>query len=387
MSAPGRTRPQQTEATTPAPPRHRERREQREQHVPHEHLEHRAVPPRPPLSAPAPLLDTTLDQLRTLVAVHATGTALAAARLLDREQSSVQKQLDTLNRNFRAMCGEPLVVKQGRGRDVLFTGTGEALVDMAHTTLGDWAERIRACRNRVDGTLTVGTTRYTLGLMADACADIADELQQRGVELKVEHVRTRNFLERLRAKEIDLVCGSVVARVGADAAPEDCEVMELARGDLHLLTNLPADRVPEGPVPVDALPSLPLAVPSSGLIADFLRTWFGPGYRDRLTIAAEIDAVPFGLELLSSRLPLHGCMLVTEGIGRAVREGRIPGGDGLRVLPVVDDRAGPGAATEHVVGIFVRKGELARLATDHPLNLLWQAIARRIHTERFPAHE
>ncbi|WP_436773458.1 LysR family transcriptional regulator [Yinghuangia sp. YIM S09857] len=360
MSAPGRTRPQQTEALTPAP-------------VP----QPRADRPRPPLSAPAPLLDTTLDQLRTLVAVHATGTALAAARLLDREQSSVQKQLDTLNRNFREMCGEPLVVKQGRGRDVLFTGTGRTLVDMAHTTLGDWAQRIRDCRSRVDGTLTVGTTRYTLSLMADACADIADELARRGVELKVEHVRTRNFLERLRAKEIDLVCGSVVTRVGADATPGDCEVMELARGDLYLLTNLPADRVPDGPVPVGALPSLPLAVPRSGLIADFLRTWFGPAYRDNLTIAAEIDAVPFGLELLSSRLPMYGCMLVTEGIGRAVREGRIPGGTALRVLPVVDDR-GPGHAVEHAVGIFVRKGERERVGPDHPLNLLWDALARRI---------
>lgn len=360
MSALGRTRPPQT---TPAA---------------------KAISAPPPLSAPAPLLDTTLDQLRTLVAVHATGTALAAARLLDREQSSVQKQLDTLNRNFRAMCGEPLVVKQGRGRDVLFTGTGEALVDMAHTTLGDWAERIRDCRNRVDRTLTVGTTRYTLSLIADACADIADELRVQGVELKVEHVRTRNFLERLRAKEIDLVCGSVVTRVGAPAAPEDCEVMELARGGLYLLTNLPADRVPDGrPVPVGMLPSLPLAVPDTGLIADFLRTWFGPAYRDRLTISAEIDAVPFGLELLSSRLPLHGCMLVTEGIGRAVREGRIPGGAGLRVLPIVDDRADPGNAAEHAVGIFVRKGERGRVAADHPLNLLWNAIARRIHgTER-----
>ncbi|WP_234379246.1 hypothetical protein [Streptomyces sp. IGB124] len=57
------------------------------------------------------------------------GTALAAARLLGREQSSVQKQLDILNRNFQALTGELVVVKQGRGRDLLFTPTGLEVVD------------------------------------------------------------------------------------------------------------------------------------------------------------------------------------------------------------------------------------------------------------------
>lgn len=45
------------------------------------------------------LLETTFDQLRTLVLVAETGSALSAARVLGREQSSVQKQLDTLNRS------------------------------------------------------------------------------------------------------------------------------------------------------------------------------------------------------------------------------------------------------------------------------------------------
>lgn len=70
------------------------------------------------------LLDLTWDQMRTLVVVHEEGTALAAARILGREQSSVQKQLDILNRNFQALTGELLVIKQGRGRELLFTPTG-----------------------------------------------------------------------------------------------------------------------------------------------------------------------------------------------------------------------------------------------------------------------
>lgn len=344
--------------------------------------QHRTRPALPTLIPPAPLLDTTLDQLRTLLAVHATGTALGAARYLKREQSSVQKQIDTLNRNFLTLCGEPLVVKQGRGKDVLFTGTGEVLVEMASTTLGDWAETIRGLRSRVDGTLTVGATRYMLSVVADACADIADELERREVDLKVEHVRTRDLLARLRANEVDVICGSVIARVGDHDALRDFDVIELRRSGMSLLTNLPPDPsvggVPDGPVPASSLPSLPLVVSNSGLICDVLEGWFGPRYRDRLSIAAEIDAVPFGLELLCSRLPVHGAMLVTRGIGEAVVDGRISTGGGLRAIEIADD-TDPGL--EVVAGAFARKGERAKMPADHPLNLAWQAIARRAHQE------
>ena len=68
------------------------------------------------LACPPPLLDVTLDQLRTLLAVSEAGSPLAASRILGREHSSVRKQLDTLNHAFQQICGETLVVKQGRGR-------------------------------------------------------------------------------------------------------------------------------------------------------------------------------------------------------------------------------------------------------------------------------
>src|SRR5690606_3077186 len=86
------------------------------------------------LECPSGLLDMTFDQLRTLLVVHEKGNALRAARVLGREQSSVQKQLDTLNRNSQAICGEVLTVRQGRGKDFLFTPTGETVVELARTT-------------------------------------------------------------------------------------------------------------------------------------------------------------------------------------------------------------------------------------------------------------
>ncbi|MEU6129976.1 LysR family transcriptional regulator [Saccharopolyspora sp. NPDC047091] len=327
--------------------------------------EHRRV------HAPQALLDTTLDQLRTLVVVHEAGTALAAARLLGREQSSVQKQLDTLNRNFRELCGEPLVLKQGRGKSALFTGTGEALVERARDTLDDWLDVVTDSRRRVGGSLRVGTTRFTLGFLTPAVERVAAGFRDDGIDLKVVHLRTRNLLEALRANEVDLVCGSTLTHVGAD--PEGLDVLEWRRSGLTLVTNLDRRLVAGPAVRAAALPRLPLIVAGSGLVTEFLRGWYGADYRGALNVAAEVDDVRYGFELLSSGL-LHGCMLVTRGVAEAAMDGRLPDGRGLRTLDVLGDLE---PELEVLVGAFARAGELEQHDAGHPLNRLWSALTSR----------
>lgn len=61
------------------------------------------------LGCPPEMLDVSLDQLRTLAVVHTAGTAQRAARVLGREQSSVQKQIDNLNRAATRLVGLPLL--------------------------------------------------------------------------------------------------------------------------------------------------------------------------------------------------------------------------------------------------------------------------------------
>lgn len=192
------------------------------------------------------------------------------------------------------------------------------------------------------------------------------------MELRVEHVRTRELLTKLRGKEVDIVCGSL-AIVEGGTAPADCEVMEWSRTGLSMLTNLSTEVLPGPTVYSSALRTLPLVVPDSGLIADCLRGWFGGDYRRHLNIAAEIDAVHFGLELLGSALPMSGCMLVTRGLGERVRRGRLSGATGscLRVLEVVNDTD---VRMEVLVGVFRRRGDPARDA-GHPLSMLWGALA------------
>lgn len=324
------------------------------------------------LQSPLALLDTTMDQLRTLIVVHEAGTALGAARVLGREQSSVQKQLDTMNRNFREMCGEPLVLKQGRGKNVLFTATGQALVELARGTLGNWLDGVHESRRRLGKTLMVGTTRFTLAYLAGAGERVSADFRQRGIELKIGHVRTRDVLAKLRAKEVDLVCGSVVTMPGGGGDHlDEFDVMEWRRSGVSLLTNLPEARLPGPTVESSELRSLPLVVSASGLMAGVLHTWFGADYRNRLHIAAEIDTVNYGFELLRSGL-LQGCMLVTKGVADAAGEARYAHGRGLRAVELVNDT---GPRLEVLLGAYTRRDERAAFDRTHPLNMLWDALA------------
>ncbi|TGB09329.1 LysR family transcriptional regulator [Streptomyces sp. MZ04] len=325
-----------------------------------------------PQQYPTELLDTTMDQLRTLLAVHETGTALAAARVLGREQSSVQKQLDTMNRTFGALCGEALVLKRGRGKDVLFTPTGETLVDLARRTLGQWTDGLHDARRRLGRTLSVGSTRYTLGFLLDAVERVSDAYERRGVDLKVTHVRTGDLFTKLRTKELDLVCGSVVVIEGEEAELDPYEVIEWRRSGLSLLTNLSEDRLPGASVGASELPELPLVVSAGGLIGRFLTSWYGADYRKELSIAAEIEAAHYGFELLRSGV-VSGAMLVTRGIAEAAESGSLPEAGGLRRLDVIGD-AGP--RTEVLVGVFTRRGDRDSCDSGHPLNLLWDALAK-----------
>ncbi|MGH8901038.1 MAG: LysR family transcriptional regulator [Egibacteraceae bacterium] len=327
------------------------------------------------------LLDVTLDQLRTLLVVHETGSALQAARALGREQSSVQKQLDTLNRSFQRLCGELLVVKQGRGQDFLFTPTGQAAVELARSTLTQWLAGINDCRRRLGRTLTVGTTEFTLGFLGRIWERVADELTQCEVELKILHVRTKDFWTKLDSNQIDLLCGGFASTAGQTDLPDAYDFIEWHRDGLALLTNLSVRELPIPAVGVERLPAVPLVIPTGGVIIDFLERWYGPGYRNHLHIAANIDDIYYGLALLRSRLT-YGCMIVSRSIGKAVVEGGLPGGPDFRLVDFASDFQ---PMLELVSGVFARKGERDQYEPTHPLNVLWEAFRQEARSGYLPS--
>jgi DNA-binding transcriptional LysR family regulator len=321
------------------------------------------------------LLEFTFDQLRTLVVVQEAGSANGAASILGREQSSVQKQIDTLNRGFQRMCGELLVIKQGRGQPFLFTPTGAAAAEQARAVIADWQARVNDARRRIGKTVALGTTEFTLRFVGQVWRRVAEEFASREIELNVVHVRTKDSFARLDAKEIDLLCAGFACVAGASGIPGDYEFLPWRREGLVLLTNLPKRELPVPAVSVDRLPGVPLIVPSTGgVITDFLRRWYGSDFRSRLTIVAAIDDIYYGLALMRSEMA-RGCMLTSASIARAAVEGRLPGGPGLRTVGLGSDFS---PTMELVTGTFARRGERSAFDTSHPLNLIWQAFADEV---------
>jgi DNA-binding transcriptional LysR family regulator len=327
------------------------------------------------LACPPMLLELTFDQLRTLVVVQEADSANGAARILGREQSSVQKQIDTLNRSFQRMCGELLAVRQGRGQPFRFTPTGTAVAQQARAMLEDWQMRVNDARRRIGKTLTVGTTEFTLPFVGKVWQRVCDEFAAQEIELNVQHVRTKDSFVRLDAREIDLLCGGFASISGAGDVPGDYEFLQWRRDGLVLLTNLPKRELPVLAVSVDRLPMVPLIVPSTGgVIVDFLRRWYGGDFRNKLNIVAAIDDIYYGLALMRSKMA-YGCMLTSTGIAHAAVDGRLPGGPDLRL---VDLGADFHPVMELVTGTFARRGERSAFDTSHPLNLLWQAFADEV---------
>lgn len=325
------------------------------------------------VASPTQLLDVTMDQLRTLLAVREAGSPLRAAVLLEREHSSVRKQLDTLNRIFQQMCGEALVVKQGRGQNYLFTPTGESIAEIAARSFADWLAGITDRRRKLGASVSVATTEFTVDFLAQVWPDIADEFTRREIELKISHVRTRDFWTQLDAKDIDLICGSVAAAPGDDPTLARYDVIVWHREDLALVTNLNARELPMTAVSQDRLPDVPLLAPSAGLVAEFLRRWYGPDFPTTLNVVAEVDSIYYGLALLRSGL-VHGALICARAAADAAIEGRLPGGPGLRLVPLTTDYDPP---LQLLAGVFARKGERDLYDDSHPLNLLWNAFAGR----------
>ncbi len=326
------------------------------------------------LASPSQLLDVTMDQLRTLLAVREAGSPLRASRLLDREHSSVRKQVDTLNRTFQQVCGEALVVKQGRGQDYLFTPTGDTVVAIARSTFAEWLTGITERRRRLGATVTVATTEFTVDFLAQVWPDVAEEFTRREIQLDITHVRTRDFWSQLDGKDVDLVCGSVAAAPGHDPILDRYDVIEWHREDLALITNLTKRDLPMAAVDQDRLPDIPLLAPSAGLIAEFLRRWYGPDFNKRLWITAEVDSIYYGLALLRSQLA-HGALICARAAADAAIDGRLPGGTDLRLVPLDNEYDPP---LQLLAGIFARKSERQLYDDTHPLNLLWNAFAAHI---------
>jgi hypothetical protein len=71
---------------------------------------------------------------------------------------------------------------------------------------------------------------------------------------------------------------------------------------------------------------------------------------------------------------IHGAMICTQAAARAVIDGRLPGGPGIRAVPLTTDYD---PSLQLLAGIFARKGERQLYDSSHPFSLLWDAFKSR----------
>ncbi|MFE9847000.1 hypothetical protein [Streptomyces goshikiensis] len=72
-------------------------------------------------------------------------------------------------------------------------------------------------------------------------------------------------------------------------------------------------------------------------------------------------------------------MLCTRSISEVAVAGRLPGGEGFRLVEFADDFD---PMLHLVPGVFARKGERDTYNASHPLNVLWEAFREEAASAR-----
>jgi DNA-binding transcriptional LysR family regulator len=324
----------------------------------------------------------SFDQLRTLVFVHRYGSARKAALELEREQGSVQGQLKTLNSHFEKLCGRPLVQKgRQRGDDVIFTQTGQNVVQWAEVLLSQWNSQIDHERATVGDKLRVATTAFTLPILARLWQPFLLRVRQR-VQPVFDQVRTSEFLDCLDKREFDLALAGVPSLNGKPGVPNGVAFEPWSRDSLCVLTNLPADELPGTDVSWSSLANHHLILPAAGVIRDAADI-LARAEHGKVQPSATISDVYYGINLLRYGL-VRACMLATGSVGQWAQATPPTHPDEPKPCELRTLNLTLSAGTVEVVpGLFGRAGDRKRLGADHPIQVFWDTFMKaRPQTDR-----
>lgn len=151
---------------------------------------------------------TSLDLLRTFLAVHRAGSVTAAAQLLGLSQPAVTAQLKALEKNVK----KPLFHRHARG--VTTTAAGE---DLARRLAGPLDDLVAAVGDFVGGKVALhvgGPTEFMSMKVVPALATLPD------TALRVTFGTPEDLLDSLAKGGLDLVVSTVRPRVrGIISAP------------------------------------------------------------------------------------------------------------------------------------------------------------------------
>lgn len=221
-------------------------------------------------------------QARVFLAVADTGSLSAAAAVLHLTQQAVSQVVRQLERTART----PLF---HRGRTLVLTPAGRAMVEPARRLSRDMAlasAAVAAAQGEVTGSVSVAA----FGNALDHLVDVIALSRRRYPDLRLTVEEVANFDELLTAVRdgrFDLGLGY---RDEPDAAqtptPRDVEVRRVGDDEVCLLLPPGTALSFEGPIPLDALPDLPViatprAATSRHVVEKVLRL---SGSRPRLAV-------------------------------------------------------------------------------------------------------
>lgn len=323
------------------------------------------------------LLRLTFDQLRTIVILYETGSPLKASKKLGRDQSSVMKQVDTLNRYFKKLCGEGLATKRRRGEDYAFSSTGKNVVDWARSSLKDWENKLESTRRLAGRKLVVATTASSVPVLGSVWNEVIKRLRDR-VTLEVRQIRAIEFWDKLDSWEVDLAIGGKVMLTDRDEINPEYDFVEWERDKFAILTNLPERELPGGDMSKEDLLQHPLVLPEVGIIVELLKRCYGENVKSQLNVGAWFRNIIFGLNLLRHEV-VHGCMIVIRSLGvwacNNITPGIVTGSETARLRLL---EFGKGfEPLDLVVGLFARRGDREQYDKGHPFNVFWEIFEKQ----------
>lgn len=335
-----------------------------------------------------PWLTLTFDQLRTLLVMADTLNAGDTASRLPtgatgspgtRQQASVLKQIKSINECFEDVCGEKVIVSNGRGQPWSLTPTGEDVVDWVEQTFQIWADGISTRSHQNQGVVEISTTAFAIDVLGEFWPRIAPHMEQHRFEVNTKSVGTRDFRRSLDDRSVDLVLGGVAVRKGQDPVDrKHYDFIELGRQKLWLLTTQ-ADLIKKCSL-LDRKwlekGGIRFALPTGGLIIDILKEWLGTDYREKVRVVSEIPDIYYGLAYLDHGIGGEASMLVLGTIRERMERSALPTPRGSSFIEIDEELAG---AIESVGGLFARREVLESRDEDHPLTYIWnefQAFAK-----------
>jgi DNA-binding transcriptional LysR family regulator len=316
-----------------------------------------------------PLLSLTLDQLSTFSVICEKKSIRHAALAIGRDQSSVEKQLQTMDRNFEKVVNEKLVLKpKQRGAKLHLTRAGMNVCSLAQNVLLTAADAATGLQKlQQNYSIRIGLTTFVIPILTQVEEEISKKFARSGAKLtrELRSLRPHELqLSLLQDRSLDFCLGGIMFRPNERyPVDEGLDFVEWRKEEMVLLSNW---KLPSNDISISDLftSRTPLLLSSNGAIRDFI-VHLGKDPNE-LNVVETCTDLHFALDLLrhSSR---DYCTIAPEHVVKYAKA--LPEGRRIHEYHFKDRQFCA------VLGLFRRKGEEEHLSDTHPVKMFWEVFA------------